>query len=68
MKKEIKRKIETSNNHRSHQMQQECTNHSTDKDDKLTKEKVIKDIQQKEREHELLKVNPEDATLIQVLA
>jgi hypothetical protein len=49
-------------------MQQECTNHSTDKDDKLTKEKVIKDIQQKEREHELLKVNPEDATLIQVLA
>jgi hypothetical protein len=60
MKKEIRRKRETSNNHRSLQMQQKSTNHSMDKDDKLTKEKVIKDIRQKEREHELLKVNPED--------
>ena len=59
MKKEIKRKRETSNNHRSHQVQQESY-HPIDKNDKLTQEKVIKDTRQKEREHELLKVNPED--------
>lgn len=60
MKKEIKRKRETSNNHKSHQVQQESSHHPIDKNDKFTQEKVIKDIRQKEREHELLKVNPED--------
>jgi hypothetical protein len=61
MKKEIKGKRENLNNHRYNQKQQKSNHHhSIDNDDKLTKEKVIKDIRQKEREHELLKVNPED--------
>lgn len=50
MKKKIKRKRETSNNHRS-QVQQENSHHPIDKNDKLTQEKVIKDIRLKEREH-----------------